>query len=204
VISVILKIELQILQIFASHRLASACKHIINITFKSPLNGQRYAASSTINIISKPISHLILFSKIFETMDHVHLSLSSIIILSFLTILPPSDCVGDEQPFVMCNRPYNCGSLININPYPFWGDSWPEYCGQHGHFFPLFSLYVCCFQLISDELIMRTTNLLSFYQVNHPYILSKHVLIALRVSKVHLQVAIKSILMPFLWSILIG
>jgi hypothetical protein len=45
---------------------------------------------------------------------------------------------------------------------------------------------------------MRTTNLLSFYQVNHPYILSKHVLIALRVSKVHLQVAIKFILMPFL------
>jgi hypothetical protein len=66
-------------------------------------------------------------------MDHVHLSLSSIIILSFfLTILPPSYCVGDEQPFVVCNRPYNCGSLINI-PYPFWGDSRPEYCGHRGY-----------------------------------------------------------------------
>jgi hypothetical protein len=65
-------------------------------------------------------------------MDHVHLSLSSIIILSFLTILPPSYCVGDEQPFVVCNRPYNCGSLINI-PYPFWGDSRPEYCGHYGY-----------------------------------------------------------------------
>jgi hypothetical protein len=66
-------------------------------------------------------------------MNHVHLSLSSIIILSFfLTILPPSYCVGDEQPFVVCNRPYNCGSLINI-PYPFWGDSRPEYCGHRGY-----------------------------------------------------------------------
>jgi hypothetical protein len=53
-----------------------------------------------------------------------------IILLFFLTILPPSYCVGDKQPFVVCNRPYNCGSLINI-PYPFWGDSRPEYCGQH-------------------------------------------------------------------------
>jgi len=67
-------------------------------------------------------------------MDHVHLSLSSIIILSafFLTILPPSYCVGDEQPSVVCNRPYNCGSLINI-PYPFWEGSRPPYCGQHGY-----------------------------------------------------------------------
>jgi hypothetical protein len=66
-------------------------------------------------------------------MDHVHLSLSSIIILSFfVTVLPPSYCVGDEQNFVVCNRPYNCGSLINI-PYPFWGDSRPEYCGHYGY-----------------------------------------------------------------------
>jgi hypothetical protein len=27
---------------------------------------------------------------------------------------------------------YKCGSLINI-PYPFWGDSRPEYYGQHGY-----------------------------------------------------------------------
>jgi len=67
-------------------------------------------------------------------MDHVHLSLSSIIILSafFLTILPPSYCVGVEQPSVVCNCPYNCGSLINI-PYPFWEGSRPPYCGQHGY-----------------------------------------------------------------------
>jgi len=32
---------------------------------------------------------------------------------------------------VVCNRPYNCGSL-NIT-YPFWEDSRPEYCGQHGY-----------------------------------------------------------------------
>jgi len=65
-------------------------------------------------------------------MDHVHLSLSSIIILSFfLTILPPSYCVGDEQPFVVCNRPYKCGSLNIL--YPFWGDSRPQYCGLHGY-----------------------------------------------------------------------
>jgi hypothetical protein len=31
----------------------------------------------------------------------------------------------------VCNRTYNCGSF-NI-PYPFWGDSRPEYCGQHGY-----------------------------------------------------------------------
>jgi hypothetical protein len=71
----------------------------------------------------------------FETMDHVHLSLSSIIILSFfLTILPPSFCDSDDvnDPFVVCNRPYNCGSLINI-PYPFWEGSRPQYCGQHGY-----------------------------------------------------------------------
>ncbi|XP_062158442.1 LEAF RUST 10 DISEASE-RESISTANCE LOCUS RECEPTOR-LIKE PROTEIN KINASE-like 2.8 [Alnus glutinosa] len=37
-----------------------------------------------------------------------------------------------NKPSVVCNRPYNCGSLINI-PYPFWGDSRPEYCGQHGY-----------------------------------------------------------------------
>jgi len=33
---------------------------------------------------------------------------------------------------VVCNRPYNCGSLINI-PYPFWEDSRPQSCGQHGY-----------------------------------------------------------------------
>ncbi|XP_062158438.1 LEAF RUST 10 DISEASE-RESISTANCE LOCUS RECEPTOR-LIKE PROTEIN KINASE-like 1.2 isoform X1 [Alnus glutinosa] len=65
-------------------------------------------------------------------MDHVHLSLSSIIILSFLTILPPSYCDEDEQPFVVCNLTYNCGRLNNIT-YPFWGDNRPEYCGQHGY-----------------------------------------------------------------------
>jgi hypothetical protein len=68
-------------------------------------------------------------------MDHVHLSLSSIIILFFfLTILPPSFCDSDDvdDPFVVCNRPYNCGSLINI-PYPFWEDSRPEYCGHRGY-----------------------------------------------------------------------
>jgi hypothetical protein len=68
-------------------------------------------------------------------MDHVHLSLSSIIILFFfLTILPPSFCDSDDvdDPFVVCNRPYNCGSLINIT-YPFWDDSRPEYCGHRGY-----------------------------------------------------------------------
>jgi hypothetical protein len=68
-------------------------------------------------------------------MDHVHLSLSSIIILSFfLTILPPSFCNSDDvdDRFVVCNRPYNCGTLNNIT-FPFWGDSRPEYCGQHGY-----------------------------------------------------------------------
>jgi hypothetical protein len=67
-------------------------------------------------------------------MNHVHLSLSSIIILSFfLTILPPSFCDGDDDdPFVVCNRPYSCGSLNNIT-FPFWGDSRPESCGHRGY-----------------------------------------------------------------------
>jgi hypothetical protein len=69
-------------------------------------------------------------------MDHVHLSLSSIIILSFffLTILPPSFCDSDDvdDPFVACNLTYNCGRLNNIT-YPFWGDNRPECCGHHGY-----------------------------------------------------------------------
>jgi hypothetical protein len=62
-----------------------------------------------------------------------HLSLSSIIIilfLSFLTILPSSYCNKDD-PFVVCNSTYACGG-VNIS-FPFWGGGQPENCGQPGY-----------------------------------------------------------------------
>jgi hypothetical protein len=63
-----------------------------------------------------------------------HLSLSSIIIILFLsfllTILPPSFCEEDD-PFVVCNSTYACGG-VNIS-FPFWGGNRPAYCGHPGH-----------------------------------------------------------------------
>ncbi|XP_059455695.1 LEAF RUST 10 DISEASE-RESISTANCE LOCUS RECEPTOR-LIKE PROTEIN KINASE-like 1.2 isoform X1 [Corylus avellana] len=60
-----------------------------------------------------------------------HLSLSSIIIILFLsfflTILPLSYC-DEDDPLVVCNSTYNCGG-ISI-PFPFWGGTRPEVCGH--------------------------------------------------------------------------
>ncbi|XP_059455082.1 LEAF RUST 10 DISEASE-RESISTANCE LOCUS RECEPTOR-LIKE PROTEIN KINASE-like 2.5 [Corylus avellana] len=63
-----------------------------------------------------------------------HLSLFSIIIILFLsfflTILPPSYC-NEDDPFVVCNRNYACGG-VKI-PFPFWGGTRPQYCGDEDH-----------------------------------------------------------------------
>ncbi|XP_059455083.1 LEAF RUST 10 DISEASE-RESISTANCE LOCUS RECEPTOR-LIKE PROTEIN KINASE-like 2.1 [Corylus avellana] len=64
-----------------------------------------------------------------------NLSLSSIIIILFLsfflTILPPSYCDVEDDPFEVCNRTHACGG-VNIT-FPFWGGTRPDYCGHPGH-----------------------------------------------------------------------
>ncbi|KAG7942129.1 hypothetical protein I3843_16G084200 [Carya illinoinensis] len=59
-----------------------------------------------------------------------HLSLSSLLItLSFFsTVTPPSHCIEDDL-FLACSRPYECGNLKNIS-FPFWGGERPQYCGH--------------------------------------------------------------------------
>ena len=67
-------------------------------------------------------------------MNSHRLVLSSLITLFFfLTILPPSYGTDDER-FVECRRPFDCGRIKNIS-YPFLRDKWPEPCG-----FPEFKL----------------------------------------------------------------
>ena len=67
-------------------------------------------------------------------MNSHYLALSSLITLFFFsTILPPSYCIDDER-FVECSRPFDCGRIKNI-PYPFLGGDRPDYCG-----FPAFKL----------------------------------------------------------------
>ena len=64
-------------------------------------------------------------------MNSHYLALSSLISLFFFsTILPPSYCIDDER-FVDCSRPFDCGRIKNIS-YPFWGGNRPEYCGIQG------------------------------------------------------------------------
>ncbi|XP_040999369.1 LEAF RUST 10 DISEASE-RESISTANCE LOCUS RECEPTOR-LIKE PROTEIN KINASE-like 1.2 isoform X1 [Juglans microcarpa x Juglans regia] len=62
-----------------------------------------------------------------------HLSLSSLLItLSFFsTVTPPSHGIEDD-PFLACSRPYQCGNLTNIY-FPFWGGARPQYCGYRGY-----------------------------------------------------------------------
>ena len=67
-------------------------------------------------------------------MNSHYLALSSLISLFFFsTILPPSYCIDDER-FVDCSRPFDCGRIKNIS-YPFLRDNRPEFCG-----FPQFKL----------------------------------------------------------------
>ena len=64
-------------------------------------------------------------------MNSHYLVLSFLITLFFFsTILPPSYCIDDER-FVECSRPFDCGRIKNI-PYPFWGGNRLENCGIQG------------------------------------------------------------------------
>ena len=63
-------------------------------------------------------------------MNSHYLALSSLITLFFfLTILPPSYC--DDERFVECSYPFDCGMIKNIS-YPFLSDNRPAYCGREG------------------------------------------------------------------------
>lgn len=104
---------------------------MINLLIIIPVSIQQFAASCGIISNLSPYRSFDLHDPKFN-MD-ARFSLSSVITLSFfLTIFPPCYCDGNDQQFLECCRPYDCGRLNNI-PFPFWGDGRPQYCGHQVH-----------------------------------------------------------------------
>lgn len=57
---------------------------------------------------------------------NTHLLLHFIILIAI-----PSSLSGDDQRYLTCRTPYNCGVIGDID-YPFWGDDRSPYCGREG------------------------------------------------------------------------
>ncbi|KAF8376711.1 hypothetical protein HHK36_031628 [Tetracentron sinense] len=54
-----------------------------------------------------------------------------ILIIFFVFLhVPISLCNDDDERYLNCSRPFECGSIRNI--YPFWGRDRPDYCGHPG------------------------------------------------------------------------
>ena len=41
----------------------------------------------------------------------------------------PTSFLADNEPYLTCEAPFNCGNLVNLS-YPFWGSNRPNYCGH--------------------------------------------------------------------------
>ena len=89
-------------------------------------------------------------------MNSHYLALSSLIpLFFFLAILPPSYCTDDER-FVECSRPFDCGSFKDIS-YPFWDAIRPVQCGREG--FELECVYGQYLIIRFEKLVFHVLNI---------------------------------------------
>ena len=63
---------------------------------------------------------------------HPHLFPTTTLFLIIVTITLihcPTSLRADNEKYITCEAPFNCGNFLNLN-YPFWASDRPNYCGH--------------------------------------------------------------------------
>ena len=63
---------------------------------------------------------------------HPHLFPTITLLLMIVTITLihcPTSLRADDEKYLTCEAPFNCGNLVNLS-YPFWASNRPNYCGH--------------------------------------------------------------------------
>ena len=63
---------------------------------------------------------------------HLHLFPTITLLLMIVTITLihcPTSLRADDEKYLTCEAPFNCGNLVNLS-YPFWASNRPNYCGH--------------------------------------------------------------------------
>ncbi|XP_075633487.1 LEAF RUST 10 DISEASE-RESISTANCE LOCUS RECEPTOR-LIKE PROTEIN KINASE-like 1.4 isoform X5 [Castanea sativa] len=63
---------------------------------------------------------------------HPHLfpTITSFLIIVTITLIHcPTSLRADNETYLTCEAPFNCGNLVNLS-YPFWASNRPNYCGH--------------------------------------------------------------------------
>ena len=53
----------------------------------------------------------------------------SLMIVTITLIHFPTSMLADNEQYLTCEAPFNCGNLVNLS-YPFWASNRPIYCGH--------------------------------------------------------------------------
>ena len=53
----------------------------------------------------------------------------SLMIVTITLIHFPTSLLADNEQYLTCEAPFNCGNLVNLS-YPFWASNRPIYCGH--------------------------------------------------------------------------
>ncbi|XP_050242242.1 LEAF RUST 10 DISEASE-RESISTANCE LOCUS RECEPTOR-LIKE PROTEIN KINASE-like 2.1 [Quercus robur] len=53
----------------------------------------------------------------------------SLMIVTITLIHFPTSLLADNERYLTCEAPFNCGNLVNLS-YPFWASNRPNYCGH--------------------------------------------------------------------------